>query len=123
MVEQAAISRRYRDRVNPHFWGRIIGTSSDAESAEWLADKFRKVGLSDVRIPVRSRASVDAAVLDGSVTRGDETLALASAQPFYRSSGTGPEGMELEAVCVGLGSEANCSNARAPCRSYASVMN
>src|ERR1043165_2486727 len=48
--EQAAISRRYRDQGHPKFWGRIIGTSADAESAEWLASKFRSFGMSDVRI-------------------------------------------------------------------------
>ena len=44
------ISRRYRDQGHPKFWGRIIGTSSDTESAEWLAGRFRAAGLSDVRI-------------------------------------------------------------------------
>ena len=34
VVEQAAISRRYRDQGHPKFWGRIIGTSSDKESAD-----------------------------------------------------------------------------------------
>src|SRR6266545_1110077 len=29
--QQVAISRRYRDQGHPKFWGRIIGTSSDAE--------------------------------------------------------------------------------------------
>src|SRR5205814_5600585 len=48
--EQAAISRRYRDHGHPKFWGRIIGTSADAESAEWLANKFKALGMSDVRI-------------------------------------------------------------------------
>ena len=48
--EQVAISRRYRDQGHPKFWGRIIGTSSDAESADWLAAKFKTLGLSDVRI-------------------------------------------------------------------------
>ncbi|HKB13958.1 MAG TPA: hypothetical protein VKD69_25010, partial [Vicinamibacterales bacterium] len=32
--EQAAISRRYRDHGHPKFWGRIIGSSADAENAE-----------------------------------------------------------------------------------------
>ena len=50
VVEQSAISRRYRDQGHPKFWGRITGTSSDAESAEWLAGKFRAAGLTDVRI-------------------------------------------------------------------------
>ena len=45
--EQAAISRRYRDQGHPRFWGRIIGSSADAESAEWLANTFRSLGMSD----------------------------------------------------------------------------
>src|SRR6185295_10534735 len=48
--EQAAISRRYRDQGHPKFWGRIIGSSADAENAAWLADRFRSIGMSDVRI-------------------------------------------------------------------------
>lgn len=108
VVEQAEISRRYRDQVHPKFWGRIIGTSSDAESAEWLAGKFRSAGLSDVRVqkfdlmpqwfPQTYRVTITAA---------DETIELVSAQPFYRSVGTPPEGLTLEAVYVGLGSEAD----------------
>ena len=50
VVEQALISRRYRDNGHPKFWGRITGTSSDQESAQWLAAKFKSAGLSDVRI-------------------------------------------------------------------------
>ena len=50
VVEQAAISRRYRDQGHPKFWGRITGTSSDKESADWLAAKFKAAGLTDVRI-------------------------------------------------------------------------
>jgi hypothetical protein len=108
VVEQAEISRRYRDEVHPKFWGRIIGTSADAESAAWLAGKFRSAGLSDVRIqeldllpqwfPRTYRVTV---------TAGGETRELVSAQPFYRSVGTPPGGLELEAVYVGLGSEAD----------------
>jgi hypothetical protein len=48
--QQAAISRRYRDRGHPKFWGRIIGTSADAEGADWLANTFHSFGMSDVRI-------------------------------------------------------------------------
>ena len=44
-----AISRRYRDHGHPQFWGRITGTEADAENAQWLLDKFRTIGLSDVR--------------------------------------------------------------------------
>ncbi len=49
VVEQANISRRYRDAGHPRFWGRIIGTSADAEDVEWLIAKFKAAGLSDVR--------------------------------------------------------------------------
>src|SRR5438445_5296807 len=48
--EQAAMSRRYRDQGHPKFWGRIIGTSADAENAAWLASKFKSIGMSDIRI-------------------------------------------------------------------------
>ncbi len=48
VVQQAEIARRYRDSGHPQFWGRIIGTSGDAEDARWLADKFTQIGLSDV---------------------------------------------------------------------------
>jgi len=108
VVEQAEISRRYRDAGHPTFWGRITGTTADSESAEWLADRFRSVGVSDVRIqtldllpqwfPQAYRVTV---------TAGDESLELVSAQPFYRSVGTPPEGLQLEAAYAGLGSEAD----------------
>src|SRR5512146_1263018 len=45
VVELAGISKRYRDAGHPKFWGRIIGTSGDRETEEWLASKFRALGL------------------------------------------------------------------------------
>src|SRR3954465_9051304 len=51
VVAQARISRRYRDQGHPKFWGRIIGTSADAESAEWLATTFRSPGMSAGGVP------------------------------------------------------------------------
>ena len=45
-----AISRKYRDSGHPQFWGRIIGTQADADTAQWMVDKFKKFGLSDVHI-------------------------------------------------------------------------
>src|SRR5215469_10974622 len=47
--ELTAISRRYRDHGHPQFWGRITGTEADAANAQWLLEKFRKIGLSEVR--------------------------------------------------------------------------
>jgi hypothetical protein len=109
VVEQAAISRRYRDQGHPQFWGRIIGTSSDAESADWLAAKFKGIGLSDVRIQ-----PIDLTVpqwmpqsWEMSIEGGGKTLGISSAQPDYGSPGTPPGGLELDAVYAGLGSEAD----------------
>ena len=39
VVEQATIARKYRDAGHPKFWGRIIGTSADAEDVDWLIAK------------------------------------------------------------------------------------
>lgn len=106
--EQAAISRQYRDQGHPKFWGRIIGTSADAQDAEWLAAKFKAAGLENVRIQ-----SVDLApqwmpqAWEVSIGSGGKTLQLDSAQPDYASNGTAPEGLDLEAVYAGLGSEAD----------------
>src|SRR5579864_8976604 len=33
--EQADIAERYRDQGHPQFWGRVAGTSSDVEEAQW----------------------------------------------------------------------------------------
>ncbi len=106
--EQAAISRRHRDEIHPKFWGRIIGTESDRWSAEWLEQKFRAVGLSDVRVqPFDLLPQWMPGQYEVTVQSGNETLELVSAQPVYRSPGTPPVGLELEAVYVGLGREAD----------------
>src|SRR5580698_8717935 len=47
--EQSAISDRYRDKGH-QFWGRIIGTEADAQNADWMMDKMKKAGLSDVHL-------------------------------------------------------------------------
>ncbi len=108
VVDQAEISRRYRDQGHPQFWGRITGTSADADSAEWLAAKFRDIGLSEVRIqPLELEPQWMAQSWEVSVTAGGETFPLESAQPAYRTSATPPDGLRLDAVYVGLGSEAD----------------
>jgi hypothetical protein len=108
VVEQAEISRRYRDAGHPKFWGRIIGTSADAESAEWLAGKFRTIGLSDVRVQKFDLAPQWLPRAYGVTVRsGDTTLEVVSAQPVYRATGTPPGGLDLPAAYVGLGREAD----------------
>ncbi|MET0215116.1 MAG: hypothetical protein ABW292_19045, partial [Vicinamibacterales bacterium] len=108
VVAQAMISRRYRDAGHPKFWGRIIGTSSDTESAEWLAARFRDAGLSEVRIqPFDLAPQWMPQSWEVSVTSGGKTLKMESAQPNYSSVATPPAGLDLEGVYVGLGSEAD----------------
>ena len=106
VVEQALIARRYRDQGHPKFWGRIIGTSSDAESAEWLMTKFKAAGLSDVRLqPFDFAPQWMPQTWDITVTVGGKTVKLESAQPAYRANGLPPGGLDVELVHAGLGSE------------------
>ncbi len=108
VVEQANISRRYRDSGHPQFWGRIVGTSGDVESIKYFVDKFKAIGLSDVHeIPLNLAPKWFADSWEASVTAGGETIKLVSARPGYRSPATPAEGMDLEIVHVGLGSEAD----------------
>lgn len=101
-----AISRSYRDHGHPQWWGRITGTEADAENAQWLADQFHKIGLSDIR-----QQSLDLppqwmpASWSVTASAGDKTLALETAQPTSTSPGTPPEGLDLEGVDVALGAE------------------
>ena len=48
VAEQTAIARRYRD-AGHQYWGRIIGTEADHETASWMAEQLRQVGA-DVRL-------------------------------------------------------------------------
>jgi hypothetical protein len=108
VVEQADISRRYRDAGHPRFWGRIIGTSADAEDVEWISAKFKAAGLADVHsqpydlVPQWFPQSWDV-----TVAGGGKSIALGSAQPDYGAAATPGGGLDLEAVYVGLGSEAD----------------
>ena len=104
--ELAAISLRYRDAGHPQFWGRIEGTSGDAETAQWVSDKFKQAGLTDVRTqsfdlpPQWIPQSWDV-----SATENGKTLSFPTLQPAIHSVGTQGGGLDLEAVYVGLGNE------------------
>jgi hypothetical protein len=103
-----AISRKYRDSGHPQFWGRIIGTQADTDTREWLTDKFNKLGLADVHVqpfdlPPQWMPQSWEIVASGS----GKTLHLDSAQPAYQTKGTSGEGLDLEAVYAGTGSEAD----------------
>ena len=103
----AAISRRYRDQGH-QLWGRISGTSADVENQEWLLDKFKKAGLSDVHaqsfdLPPQWLAQT----WDVTASGNGKTVHLQTAQPVYMTPATSKAGLDLEAVYVGLGSEAD----------------
>src|SRR5262249_49174199 len=108
VVEQANIARKYRDAGHPKFWGRIIGTSADVEDLNWLMGKFKAAGLTDVRsqpydlVPQWFPQSWEV-----TVSGGGKTISLESAQPDYGAVATPAAGLDLEAVYVGLGSEAD----------------
>jgi hypothetical protein len=109
VVEQAMISRRYRDAGHPLYWGRPIGSTADAASAQWLEDKFKKIGLSDVKIqelPIPTPVWEPVQPWDVTATSGGKTLKLTSAHPPYQAVAAPPGGLDVEAVYVGLGSEA-----------------
>jgi len=111
--ELAQISRRYRDNGHPQFWGRIIGTPADAENAQWMLQKFRALGMTDVREQVIDLAP-QWIPQSWSVTASaaGKTLQLETAQPTYGGVGTPAGGLDLEAVYVGLGSDADIALAR-----------
>ncbi|MBT72507.1 MAG: hypothetical protein CMQ15_10810 [Gammaproteobacteria bacterium] len=108
VVEQQDISRRYRDTVNPQYWGRIIGASSDWESAEWLEQKYRDLELQDISIqPFDLTPQWFPQSWSVTVTVAGREYSVATAHPFYRSTGTDTNGVELELIYVGLGTEAD----------------
>jgi hypothetical protein len=110
--EICAISRRYRD-AGHQFWGRITGTEADAENAKWMLDKFRQIGLSDVHeqvldLPPQWMPQSWSVV----ASANGKTLQLGTAQPTYLGVGTDSQGLNLEAVYVGLGSDADLALSR-----------
>jgi hypothetical protein len=98
----AAISRRYRDQGHPQYWGRIQGTSGDAETAQWMFDKFKQAGiearLQSFDLPPQwiPQSWEVTGIADG------KTVKMATAWPS-RSSGTQGKVLDLEGVYVGLG--------------------
>ena len=106
--ELVQISRRYRDNGHPKFWGRIIGTEGDHETNEWLADKFRKIGLSEVRIqPLDLPPQWMPKNWSVSMASGGRTINFDSAMPAYEANALPAGGVELDAVYVGMGTEAD----------------
>jgi hypothetical protein len=111
--DMTAISRRYRDNGHAQFWGRITGTDADAENAQWMLEKFRQIGLSDVRtqsfdLPPQWMPKAWSVSASG----GGKTMDVTTAQPTYQAVATPSGGLDVEAVYVGLGSDADLNTAK-----------
>ena len=109
--EQAEISRRHRDEINPQFWGRVAGSQSDVWSAEWLLEKYQQIGLTDTRIQdvVRFLPEWVPESWEVTATAGGQTITLTSAQPPYGTTSTDGRVLDLPAAWAGLGTEADFS--------------
>lgn len=107
VVDQVNIARRYRDQGH-QFWGRVIGSSADTESAQWLLEKFRQIGLSDVRLqPLDLVPQWFPQSWEVVASSGDKSVKLETVQPTYYTAATPAGGLDLEAAYVGLGTEAD----------------
>jgi len=110
--EQTAIARRYRDNGHPQFWGRIIGTDADHENARWLMDRLKAIGLADVHeqefdLPPQWMPKSWSVRL----AANGKALSVDTAQPTYQAVATPPGGLDVDAVWVGFGSEADLAMA------------
>jgi hypothetical protein len=105
--EIVAISRKSRDDGNK-YWGRIAGTKYEAMTADLLEAKFRKLGMVDINRPEFALPPqwfpTD---WDLTASGGGKTLTFSSARPALGSAATPPNGLDLEAVWVGLGTAAD----------------
>lgn len=105
--EITAISRKSRDDGN-QYWGRISGTKYDEMTEVWVEAKFKEFGLQDVRrqyfdlppqwFPTRWQVTA---------TGAGKTLTLPTVRPAARSAATPSGGLDLDAVWVGIGTEAD----------------
>jgi hypothetical protein len=108
VVEQANIGRKYQDAGHPKFWGRIIGTSADTEDVDWMMAKFKAAGLTNVHTqPFDLVPQWFPQSWEVTVSGGGKTVTLESAQPDYGAVATPAEGLDVDVVYVGLGSEAD----------------
>src|SRR5262249_9758646 len=103
VVEQAMISRRYRDQGHQQYWGRPIGTAAEGKGAGWLGRRFKRAGLPDVRVqnlPIPDPVWEPVQPWDVTATSGAKSLRLTTAHPPYQAVATPPGGLDLEAVYV-----------------------
>jgi hypothetical protein len=105
--EIVAISRKSRDDGNK-YWGRIAGTKYEAMTADLLEAKFKKLGMVDINRPEFTLPPqwfpTDWEV---AASGGGQTLNFPTARPALGSAVTPPNGLNVDAVWVGLGTAAD----------------
>jgi hypothetical protein len=105
--ELTEISHHSRDR-GEQLWGRITGTKADAETAAWFAAKLRQAGVTQVyqeALDLPEQREVRSWAV--SIEAGGKATPLDSSVPARAAPGTNNVELDLEAVYVGLGSEAD----------------
>ena len=105
----AGISERYRDNGHPQFWGRVISSPAEHETADWIAAKFKEFGLSDVHVQTVADPVPQWAPKSWDVTleAGGNAMKLTSAQPPYGTASTHGKTLDLPVVYVGMGTDAD----------------
>jgi len=105
--ELVNISRRYHN-AGHQYWGRITGTESDTQTQQWLVERFKQLGLENVRI---QQHDLPPQWLPGpwelAVSGRGRSVKLESAQPMGESAGTPTGGISIEPVWVGMGAPAD----------------
>ena len=109
MREKGDTAERYRDQGHPQFRGIIAGTSGDAEDAQWMLKKYQQIGLTDTHVQTVALFHPQWAAQSWAVavTSSSNAMSLSSAQPAYATASTDGRELDLPAVYVGLGSEAD----------------
>jgi hypothetical protein len=107
LMEIDAISLADRDRGNV-FWGRNVGTWGHEATQAWVERYFRQYGLEDIRRQsFELGAQWQASSYDISFSAAGQVFTLESARPPEDMESTPPNGLELELVWVGQGSDAD----------------
>jgi hypothetical protein len=105
--ELAAISRKARDD-GERYWGRIAGARHEAAVHQWSEEKVRAFGLEKVRTQeISLRPQWFPTSWSVTATGSGTTLKPTSVFPARGSAATPAAGLDLEAVWVGLGTEAD----------------
>lgn len=104
--EITGVSRKSRDD-GERYWGRIAGTKYDDMIEGWTEQKFKEFGLQDVRrqyfdLPPQFFPTS----WDLTATGGGKTVRFETIRPAGTAT-TPAGGLELDAVWVGLGTEAD----------------